>query len=423
MATMQSAQLEPAMIEAVDKTLNKHFEEKIKVTKRVSEGGPINTRGRRVVMYIDGNNSFNWFSEAGAYATPLNTTDIEGKIYPVRCSAGFEFSGTYYRQAGSAESLLKGLSTLMARTQTSAAKKFEQAFLGTNTGEIGVVLSRDSGTQFTASITYAGGSLWGARKLKRGVKVNFYSSAGAQRTTGTTSATISATTPPVQSTGVVVTSDTIPTDVVATDIIVYGDSTTAGSFGKAPNGLRDFVANSGVIQGQSRASYPELASYVDDAGGAAISQIRLRKLTSAITTFRTEQESINFTMLSSRSQFDQFESQLLNLIRYTPGGEGRQELKPVFGDYEWMTTPDMEEDRVYFLDFSTFHRHDLKKWGRYNEDGLDWRLYFSNGAASDKFSGWIGWEGQFSCSQLNLNGLIKNFATPTTTALGYATVN
>lgn len=423
MSTMQSAQLEPAMLEAVDETLNKHFEEKVKITKRVTEGGPINTRGRRTVMYIDANASFNWFSESGAYATPLLTTDIEGKIYPVRCSAGFEFSGTYYRQIGTAESLLKGLSKLLARTQSAAAKKFEQAFCGTNTGELGVVLTRDSGTQFTTSTTYAGGSLWGARKLKRGMKMNFYSSAGAQRTTGTTSATVSITTPPVQSTGVVTTSDTIPTDVAATDIVVFGDTTTAGSYGKAPNGLRDFVANSGVIQGQSRASYPEISSYVDDAGGAAISQIRLRKLTSAILTFRTEADSINFTMVSSRTQFDQFESQLLNLIRYTPGGEGRQELKPVFGDHEWLTSPDIEEDRVYFLDFSAFKRHDLKKWGRFNEDGLDWRLYFSNGAASDKFTGWIGWEGQFSCSHLNIQGVIRNFAVPTTTALGYQVVN
>lgn len=387
MSTLQSAQLEPAMLEAVDETLNKHFEEKVIVTKRVKEGGPINTRGRRVVMYIDANASFNWFSEAGAYAPPLITTDIEGKIYPVRCSAGFEFSGTYYRQVGTAESLLKGLSKFLARTQTAAAKKFEQAFTGTNTGELAVVLTRDSGTQFTTSITYAGGSLWGARKLKRGMKMNFYSSAGAQRTTGTTYATVSTTTPPVQSTGVVTTSDTIPTDVVATDIVVFGDTTTAGSYGKAPNGLKDFVANTGVIQGQSRSTYPELASYVDDAGGAGISQIRLRKLTSAILTYRTEAESINFTMLSPVTQSDQFEAQLLNLIRYTPGGEGRQELKPVFGDHEWLRSPDVDEDRVYFLDFSTFNRHDLKKWGRYNEDGLDWRLYFSNGAASDKFTG------------------------------------
>jgi hypothetical protein len=61
---MQSAQLEPAMLEAVDETLNKHFEEKVKITKRVTEGGPINTRGRRTVMYIDANASFNWFSES-----------------------------------------------------------------------------------------------------------------------------------------------------------------------------------------------------------------------------------------------------------------------------------------------------------------------------------------------------------------------
>jgi hypothetical protein len=148
------------------------------------------------------------------------------------------------------------LSKLDGAHAISAAKKFEQAFCGTNTGELAVVLTRDSGTQFTTSITYAGGSLWGARKLKRGMKMNFYSSAGAQRTTGTTSATVSITTPPVQSTGVVVTSDTIPTDVVATDVVVFGDTTTAGSYGKAPNGLKDFVANSGVIQGQSRASLP-----------------------------------------------------------------------------------------------------------------------------------------------------------------------
>ncbi len=421
MSTLNASTLEPTLIEVVEKTLEKHFEESRTLTKRVKTGEKINTRGIRIPVYVSPSQSFNWFPEAGAYATPLNTTDIETKAYPVRCSAGYEFSGTYFREINGTDNIIGSLTNQLTRIQASALKKLEQSFCATQTGELAVVLTNDSATQATMSITYAGGSLFGARKLLKNTRVAFYSSAGAQRTTGGTLGIVSATTPPVQSTGVV-TFDVVPSDTVATDIVVFGDPTTAGSYNRAVTGLQDFVASSGVIQGQSRSDYPELKSLVDNAGGAAITVSRLRKNESALR-FRTEMAAQSFTIVSSIPQKDLFERQGTNQIRY-PGGGGnmRQDMNPQFGEYEWLTSPDIHDDRLYYLFFDAFSWHELKKWGDYNEDGKSWRLYFSNGTASDKFTGWIGCEGQYSCRHFNINVVMQNLAVPTDAALGYASV-
>jgi hypothetical protein len=415
MATLNASALEPTDLEIVEKVLKKHFEESTTVTKKVAKGGPINTRGIRVSVYTTGNSSFNWFGEAGSYATPLGTEDIETKVYPVRCSAGYEFSGTFLRQGKQEGNLVKGVTDYRTRSQASALKKFEQQFCATQTGELGVVLTRDSVTQVTFASTYAAGSMFGGRKLTKNSRIAWYSSAGAQRT-GTDTLSIVATPG-----GTAVTFDTVPTDVAATDIAVHGDPTTAGSYNKAMTGLQDFVSASGVIQGRSRSVDVQLKAYTEDAGGAAITATRLRKVTDALQ-YRSDDVG-KHTILSAPCQMSMFERQFLNRIRYDSNQKGaKDEVKPAFGEFMWEKSVDIHDDRIYILDFSAYKRHDLKPWGDYNEDGSGnpWRLYFSNGAASDKFTGWVGWEGNYSCNQFNTQILIYNNSAPTDAALGYA---
>lgn len=419
MATMNSAQLEPTMVESIEKALQKHFEESAVITKRVKKGDvDINTRGIRVPVYIRPNPSFGWHPEAGAFATPLQTADIETKVYPVRCSAGFEFSGTYFREGKQPTAIVKGVTDYLARTQTSALKKYEQAFCATYTGELGVITAANGTTTATFAFTFANGSLFSSRKIQPGMRLAWYTSAGVQRSGGSvTLSTVSTTTPPVHSTGVV-TMDTQPNDLAATDIAVFGDPTTAGSYGRAVNGLQDFVASSGVIQGQDRANYPELKSLVIDASAAALTSTMLRKFTDAYR-FRTEDKPADACIVSGIVQKSIYERQYLNRIRFAPGSEAKDEITPMFGDMEWVTSPDIHDDRLYMLSFDAFRWYPLKEWGRYNEDGMDWRLYFSNGGASDKFTGWMGAEGNFGCQRFNTNFLYTDLQCPTDAALGY----
>lgn len=413
MSTLNASALEATNREIVSNTLKKHFEESTNITKMISDGEQINRRGLRIPVYTVGNSSFNWFPEAGSYATPGVTEDVATKAYPVLCSAGYEFSGSYFREGQQTGNLVKGVTTLLTRTQASALKKYEQAFCATQTGELGVVLTNDSTTQVTFASTYSGGSLFGGRKLRKNTRVAWYSSAGAQRTTGGTLSIVSA------EGNTAVTFDNVPTDVAATDIAVFGDPTTAGSYNKAVTGLQDFINNTGVIQTKSRTTEPALKALVEDAGGAAINVIRLRKVTDALQ-YRTEDKTNRHKILSAPCQRSIFERQFLNRIRYTAGENARDEVKPGFGEFEWVTSVDIHDDRIYIADLSCFHRHNLKPWGDYDEDGRNWRLFFSNGTASDKFTGWMGWEGQFSCDQFNNQILIKNNSVPTDAALGYA---
>jgi hypothetical protein len=422
MATATSATLEPAMLESVESVLDKQFEERRKVGKLFgTTDKAINTLGLRVSMYIRPNPSFNWFPEGGGYATPGKQTYLPTKVYPVRCSQGFEFTRTFFREIGDPNDLLRDLTNYLAQQQSTALKVFEQSVCATQTGELGVVLTRDSATQTTMTITVAGGSMFSNRKIQPGARVAWYSSAGVQRTGTNTLSVASETTPPVPSTGVT-TWDLVPTDVVATDVAVYGDPTTAGSYNKALTGLQDLVASTGIIQGQDRAVYPQLKSLVTDAGAAALTQVLLRKHRSALL-FRVEEEGKGFTIVSSVAQYDMLRRQAMNLIRFpNAGGKAKLDMDADFDDMPWVMSTDVHDDRLYFLFPEYFKFAYLKQWGKYNEDGKDWRLFFSNGTASDKFTGWIGMEGQLYATKLNCHVLLKNLAVPTDAALGYLTV-
>lgn len=421
MSTANAAQLDPALLEPVEPILSKHFEENRTVTKRIATSDKkMNTRGIRVPVYIRPATSFAWFPEGGSHAPPDAPTYIETKVYPVRCSVGYDFTGTWLRMVGDSNSLVKGITSYFSQIQASGLKKWEQAFCATYTGELAVVVSRDSSTQVTVSTTFANGSTWSNRKLHPKTRVAWYSSAGAQRTGSGTLSIVSESTVPVPSTGVT-TFDAVPTDVVATDIAVFGDPTTAGSYTRALNGLQDFVSASGVIQGQSRTTYRELQSLVDNAGGAAITSTRLRKNKSAMR-FRAEGAMPNFPILSSVAQYDMFERQFLNRIRFVGGETAKDSVKAMFDEHEWETSVDIHDDRIYLDPCSDIKWYPMKEWGRYNEDGQDWRMNFSNGTGADKFTGWFGSEGNFGCSQFRKKCVITNLSTPTDVAAGYLSV-
>src|SRR5215472_7414352 len=71
MATASATHIEPILRESVDPVIDKQYEEKVMLKKRIPKASEnINTRGVRVDVYLRPNPSFNWFPMGGAFPTP-----------------------------------------------------------------------------------------------------------------------------------------------------------------------------------------------------------------------------------------------------------------------------------------------------------------------------------------------------------------
>lgn len=407
MATASSAHIEPILRESVDPTISKAFEEKQTLKKRIAVGSEnINTRGIRVDIELSPNPSFNWMSVGGTFAVPNQNTFLETKVYPVRCSSGYSFDGTWFRTIGTPEALVRGLTKFMAKYTMSAQKKIEQSMFGDGTGELAVVVSSDNSAVVTTSISSANGSTFGTRKLPVNGRYQIYSATGTQRTAGLSAPFTSTLASKVESTGVATFDNIATSAIAATDVVVY-----EGSWGKEVTGLKALVGNTGTVQAQSRTTYPQLNSGVDNAGQAAISVARLVKNRNAIK-FRTEDEPAALALVSSPAQQEAFLQQGYNLIRFQGGGGSMQMDfdKAKFGNHEWIEAVDCPDDRIYGLFFDAFRQYPLKKFGRYNDDGLDFRMNFSNGTGSDAYTGWIGEEFNLGCKNFTKNFVITNLS-------------
>lgn len=420
MATFTPSDLSPVLREHVNPILQEQYELARNLYNEWGESGePINERGTRISSRTDRNPSFGWFSDSGALATPGKETYAEMKVFIARCNAGFEFSGDFLQQIGDQESLIRSLTNVLSSYTDTAKKKINQALYGDNTGELGVVVTNDSTTQVTFSTTLANGSLFGTRKLDKNGLYKFFSSAGAERTAGNSGNSLLAS--KVESTGVGTFDATsnVPTDVAATDVIVH-----AGSYNKSVTGLKKHVNNdSGVYQGQSRSTYSNLRGDVDDAGGDSVTTARLNKMKYRIRYRIADESAMNVKLLSAPGQFDLYSRIGHNFIRFNRDGGGpatfRQDFEKVqHGNSEWMTDVDCDEDRIYGLNMQYFKRYVLMPFGTFNLDNLDMRMYFSNGAASDKYTGWLGAKFNIGCEKPNANFVIKSLST-TDAAVGF----
>lgn len=143
--------------------------------------------------------------------------------------------------------------------------------MGDGTGAIAVLSANYSGgatTTATAAPNTTFGNK-GVQFVKPGKLVQIYDATGATLRNGTIGSTakvtVSTSTLPVLSTGVVVFTSAGPSDAVSTDIIV-----PEGMGGRGINGLPYWNANSGSIFELSRSTYPGLSSTMIDGASGSI---------------------------------------------------------------------------------------------------------------------------------------------------------
>jgi hypothetical protein len=156
----------------------------------------------------------------------------------------------------------------MNSTKLAAVKKLQRhILLDDGTGRIAVVSDNyATPAQLTAAPNTTFGNK-GVQFLKQGKLVQVYDATGATQRVGggADKITVSTATAPVKSTGVTVFTGTVPTDTVATDIIV-----PEGMAGRGVNGIEYWVANSGSLFELSRSTYPGLQSTMVDGSSGSL---------------------------------------------------------------------------------------------------------------------------------------------------------
>lgn len=415
MGALNFSQVEAIIIEGVNPEIQKQFEESKQLYNRFLRGKAkkINNRGYRIANFARPSGSDGYFGEAGAMPATDNPQFYEMRVYPTRYATGFDFSGDVIDNLteGDPDALIDAVTDIIELSADTAKKTLDYQVAGKSTGEIAVVLTRDSGTQATMASTYAAGSLWGAIKIKEGARLQFIDPATGTVRNGATAV--------VQEGGVnrstqAVTFDAVGAAVAAGDLVVFENS-----YNRAPHGLYDLINNdTGLMQGQSRASRPDLRSVVVDNGGALINVAVLVQLMLSLR-FRTEEQG-GFTLFSGPTQKAGFMSNAYNLERFQGGGGT---LRMDFDDVQfgkggsWEAFVGIDPDRVYGILEAKVQKFELMKFGAYAKDGLTMRQYTSGGTFYDRWLGWLGTKYdlgalKFGCHFLLKNNSVANLPTP-----------
>lgn len=411
MATFNTAEAEVIMLEIVDPDIGKAFEQEAKLWNMMAagEGTFTNNRGVRLVTYVEPNPGMGWYAEGGALPVGDTSRKVDMRVFYTR----YAISGTITGDAidvTKEESLLDALSSRMKEDTDTGIKEFNQQLYqdgrgikGTIDSSVGAITTGALGSVFL-------NAPYGARQMYRRGTYNFYSQGGTQRTTGISNAVASA----VDTGTSKVTFDSVPTDTVNGDVLVYKDS-----WGRSIHGLPYHVNDdNGQYQGQSRATYPKLKSVVIDANDSELTVSLLDKLLFRMMYRTGGQDLGDIFILSSLTQQHQYMSLGYQAKRW----EG--DAKKFDGAYTtiehagrpWVIDTDCPDDDLYILNKKTWGKYQVRRFGvvDYNGEPLKQIPAYSSagvGSWTDSYTWYIGGKFEIGCKLPHMNARLKNLNT------------
>lgn len=420
------AEAEVLMLEIVSKRINQVFEEAAILWNLLQKGEAqfTNSRGVRLVTYVEPNPGMTWFSEGAILAAPNTSVQIDMRVFFTRFVISGGFTGDALDLTDQ-ESLAKAMSYRMTQDTKTGLKEFNQACYEDGSGKKATVTAV-SNTQATFGYTDGSGgsgSPFGARRLLKRGSYEFYDPATGTRRQlngGATSAKITAKS---NTTGVV----TFDTDLDSgADPVVAGDiAVLTGSYQKVLHGLPYHINDdTGFYQGQSRSTYPQLKAPVIDAGHNFLSVSLMDKMIYQ-TLYRTgaDTDTSDFIVISSMTQHHRYNSLGYNLRRYTSGQTFDGSAKDVaHKGLSWKQDTDCGDKDVYFLRTAAWGRYEVSPFEPLKKDGNVLRMNpaFSSstgdGSWADKYTYHMVYKGELGCTHPEWNARIKNLGTT-----GYAT--
>lgn len=395
------------------------------------EGMETNSRGVRIVAEVEANPSNRSFVEGGKYAAFSFPRDVNMRVFWTRHSKGRGYSRDEYEALMSSRtSIVTGLTRDIKRETGDLIKVINYMCWGNGDGVIARVDTAGApvvtGANGTAKFAFDGGSY---HILVRG-RYNFINPAtGLARLNGGGSAFVATATSKNSATQTV-TFDTVPSDAVAGDYLVYEES-----YLSALHGVPYHVNNdTGLYQGQSRSLYENLRSVVIDAAVASVPQPLSTALldrmeaqtmylhgttedaedTDAWQFWASPCQEVGYIRLGDplHRVIKTAQVETLNLA-YKLNGKGIQHR------HKWMIDTDHRDDRIDGLKLSTFKKF-LAPGGTpgfiQKVEGGYWRevpSFDSSGVGGyfDRTGFYMGFRMDLGCMSPFSNGAIINLAT------------
>lgn len=417
---------EVLMLEIVSKRINQVFEEAAILWNMLQKGEAqfTNSRGVRLVTYVEPNPGQTWYQEGAVLAAPNTSVQIDMRVFFTRFVITGGLTGDVL-DLTEQEALAKALNHRMMQDTKSGIKEFNQVCYEAGTGAKALVTAA-SGTGATFGYTDGvggSGSPYGARRLLRRGKYEFYDlSTGTRRQLagGASSAKLNTKS---NGTGVTVWDTNLTTGA---DPVVAGDyALLEGSYNKVLHGLPYHINDDGgFYQGQSRTTYPVLKAPVIDAGQGFLTVSLMDKMIYQ-TLYRTgaDMETSNFIIVSSMTQHHRYNSLGYNLRRYTAGQTFDGSSKEVaHSNLQWKMDTDCGDKDIYFLRTECWGRYELHPFELLKKDGNVLRMApatnatTGDGSFADKYIYHMVYKGDLGCTHPEWNARIKNLGTD-----GYAT--
>lgn len=411
---------EVLMLEIVSKRINQVFEEAAILWNMLQKGESqfTNSRGVRLVTYVEPNPGQTWYSEGAVLAAPNTSVQIDMRVFFTRFVITGGLTGDVI-DLTEQEALAKALNHRMIQDTKSGLKEFNQACYEAGTGRKALVTAA-SGTGATFGYTDGSGgsgSPYGARRLLRRASYEFYDEATGTRRQlagGATAATLSSKS---NGTGVTVWGTNLTTGA---DPVIAGDiAVLQGSYNKVLHGLPYHINDdNGFYQGQSRATYGVLKAPVIDAVHTFLSVSLMDKMIYQ-TLYRTgaDVETSDFMIISSMTQHHRYNSLGYNLRRYSSGetfdGTGKDVKHQ---GLSWKMDTDCGDKDIYFLRTSAWGRYELHPFELLKKDGNVLRMApatdtSGNGSFADKYIYHMVYKGDLGCTHPEWNARIKNLGT------------
>lgn len=360
-STLMRQKLDPAihMTFQQDDTTFAMFEEDVKSER-------VHGAGRDFVFDVGINASFGSLTEGANMPTVGSPSFVKGTLNYTRQWKSGEISVDILKMGSDQDFIERAVGENSApgpiQRDTRAFRKVLNEFIfETGNGAKAVIATGGiSGT----NITMGGNFL--ARKIPVGMRAQFYTTGGTQRTGG--SVTVSTVT---AKSGAVVTFDAVPSDIAATDLVVYENS-----YNRAPYGLGTYVtdASSTILTSINTATYTDLKASVVDAASADVSPGLMDQMVTKVANRCGYNIPANdFVLVSHRAQQDKYRAQGYSLTRNV-SASGNAKLDLGFPDVahngmRWKADIDCDPSDIWALRLKTWRIEYLEKPGIFEVGG------------------------------------------------------
>ena len=334
------------------------------------------------------------------FRTPVALDSDSMRVYPVWYEIGQKFTGATLRalRAGKETQLLQYRDAIGLLTD-SAKKRLNYYFHGDASAVLSVC--SNAAINGTGSKTFTpqtlASSATGESETKGCVRLEKGHTYALIDTDGVTVNAVFEVTVPGRTSCTVNVTTSNATSASGDFVVDLGISASTHSFRKAPQGLRSLCAASGILQNFDRANDANVKTPRVNANDLPITPYVFANAKTLVNIAANDQnEAMGRLIVMTPGQETMLRIQQFGYRQYN----GNETVKGVAGKYvdadgdSYIFDADGAEDRIYILDGNSFYLGEEKKFGIFDEDGMDLRMLAgASSVGSDGFFLAIGWGG------------------------------